>query len=70
MTLQKRNVYLENIPIEEARQALWIALAEIGKDIPLAGETVNLADSLGRVTAEPVWAKISAPHYHAGKSVV
>lgn len=65
MTLQKRNVYLENIPIEEARQALWMALTEIGKDIPLAGETVNLADSLGRVTAESVQAKISAPHYHA-----
>lgn len=65
MTLQKRNVYLENIPIEEARQALWMALAEIGKDIALAGEIVKLADSLGRITAEPVWAKISAPHYHA-----
>lgn len=65
MTLQKRNMYLENIPIEEARTALWMALAEIGKDSPLAGETVKLADSLGRVTSEPVWAKISAPHYHA-----
>ena len=65
MTIQDRNVYLENIPIEEARTALWMALAEIGKDAPLAGEIVKLADSLGRVTAEPVWAKISAPHYHA-----
>jgi len=65
MAIQERNVYLENIPIEEARNALWMALDEAGKNAPLDGETVKLTNSLGRVTSDPVWAKLSAPHYHA-----
>jgi len=32
---------------------------------PLGAETVPLDQALGRVTAEPVWARISSPHYHA-----
>ena len=32
---------------------------------PLDGETVALEDAAGRVTAEPIWAAISSPHYHA-----
>ena len=31
----------------------------------LASETVPVEDALNRVTAEPVFAKISSPHYHA-----
>ena len=30
----------------------------------MAGETMALHDALGRITAEPVWAAISSPHYH------
>ncbi|MEM9950200.1 MAG: molybdopterin biosynthesis protein [Chloroflexota bacterium] len=65
MTIQDRNVYLENIPIDEARSALWMALCELGKDQPLSGEIVKLSQSLGRVTSDAIWAKLSAPHYHA-----
>jgi putative molybdopterin biosynthesis protein len=62
---EKRNIYLENIPIEEAQNALAMALQAVGKNLPLAGEPVLLPDSLGRITAEPIWARISSPHYHS-----
>lgn len=65
MVLEERNVYLENIPIEEARAALYAALEACGKAEPLALEVVNVRHALGRVTAEPIWARLSAPHYHA-----
>ena len=60
----KRKVYLEDIPLEEARRRWWAALEAAGAVEPLGGETVALAAALGRVTAEPVWAKLSSPHYH------
>ena len=63
--MDNRNIYLENIPIEEAQHALAMALHEVGKNQSLAGEIVSLADSLGRITAEPIWARISSPHYHS-----
>jgi len=63
--MQERNVYLENIPIDAAQHALAMALREVGRHQPLAGEMVTLSQALGRITAEPVWARISAPHYHA-----
>jgi molybdopterin molybdotransferase/putative molybdopterin biosynthesis protein len=62
---EKRNIYLENIPIEEAQNALEMALREVGKYQPLTGERLSLADSLGRITADAVWARISSPHYHS-----
>ncbi|MBN1563293.1 MAG: molybdopterin biosynthesis protein [Anaerolineae bacterium] len=61
----ERNIYLEDIPMDEARARLQAALASCGKGTPLPGERVTLDEALGRVTAEPVWAKISSPHYHA-----
>ncbi len=60
-----RKIYLEDIPLEEARGALEEALREAGMAGPLGSETVELTKALGRVTAEAVWAKISSPHYHA-----
>ena len=41
------------------------ALADAGLDAPLLGEPVPLDEVAGRITAEPVWARISSPHYHA-----
>jgi len=61
----KRTVYLEDIPMDEAIARLGEVLAEAGRWQPLAGERVTLEHALGRVTAEPVWAAVSAPHYHA-----
>jgi putative molybdopterin biosynthesis protein len=63
--MDERNIYLEDIPMDEARARLAAALEAAGKAGPLAGEHVALDDALGRVTAEPVWALISSPHYHA-----
>ncbi len=61
----KRNIYLEDIPLEEAWAAFTAALDEAGLARPLPAETVPIAEAAGRVTAEPVWARLSAPHYHA-----
>ncbi len=60
-----RDVYLQEMPLEDAWARLRVALAEAGRDAPLAGEEVLLAEALGRVTAAPVWALLSSPHYHA-----
>ncbi len=57
--------YLEDIPLDQALARWWEALAAVGLDAPLAGEPVALEDALGRMTAEPVWALTSSPHYHA-----
>ena len=65
MTDDERNIYLEDIPMDEARARLQAALESRGKWEPLSGEHIGLDAALGRVTAEPVWAKISSPHYHA-----
>lgn len=61
----KRKIYLEDIPLEEARAAFTAALIEAGLWKPMPAETISLIDARDRVTAEAVWARISAPHYHA-----
>jgi len=62
--MPERNIYLEDIPLEEAQRRLQDALQHAGKAIALDGESVSLADALNRVTAEPVRAHLSSPHYH------
>ena len=57
--------YLEDIPLDEALERWWAALAEAGLDGLLPGEPVTLDEAAGRITAEPVWALASSPHYHA-----
>ena len=63
--MDERNIYLEDIPLAQARARLIDALRAGGRDGPLPGERVALAQSLGRVTAEGVYARLSSPHYHA-----
>ena len=61
----KRNVYLKTTPLGDAL-ALWLARArDEGALGPLGAETVPVADARGRITAEPVAARISSPFYHA-----
>ena len=55
--------YLENAPLDEAVSGYLAALAARG--MCARAETVPTVDSLGRITAEPLYAHISAPHYHA-----
>jgi len=58
-------MYLEDIPLEDALARFWAALERAGALTPLAGEEVPVAEALGRVTAEAVFARVSVPHYHA-----
>jgi putative molybdopterin biosynthesis protein len=60
------DVYLHDIPLPQAWQRLEEALAAAGRWQPLEGEQIPLDErAAGRVLAEPVWARISSPHYHA-----
>lgn len=65
MNLADRNIYLHDVALSEALESWHAALAAQGLLQPLPAETVALDHALGRVTAEPVWARISSPHYHA-----
>ena len=59
-------VYLTDIPLEQAKDRFQTALVEAGLGEILGQEEIPLdQNSLGRVLAESVWAKISSPHYHA-----
>ena len=60
-----RNIYLHDVALDEALASWHAALAEANLLVPLGTEDVSLPDACGRVTAVPVWAKISSPHYHA-----
>lgn len=55
--------YLSNVPLEEAVEGFLAALRERGMAPRV--ETVPVGEALGRVTAAPLYARISAPHYHA-----
>lgn len=57
----KRHVYLAMKGLEEAR-GIFSKVWQGGKTLP---EEINVEDSLGRVTSEPVFAKVSAPSYHS-----
>ena len=60
-----RTVYLKDVPFEEAWTSFRSALESVERWEAAEGETVPLDEALGRVTAEPIWANISSPHYHA-----
>jgi molybdopterin molybdotransferase/putative molybdopterin biosynthesis protein len=58
----KRNVYLQMMPLAQAKQTFleafdWASLA--------GSEIITTSGALGRVTAEPVFANYSSPAYHA-----
>ncbi|MBN1907248.1 MAG: molybdopterin biosynthesis protein [Deltaproteobacteria bacterium] len=57
----KRNVYLDLKTLEDAR-AIFLKRWEGRKTLP---EIIDVDHSLGRITAEPVFARFSAPSYHA-----
>jgi len=60
------SVYLHDIPLPEAQARLKQALQDADLWRVLGIESISLDENaLGRVTAEPIWAKISSPHYHA-----
>jgi putative molybdopterin biosynthesis protein len=67
--MDKKNispVYLHDIPLPEAYRVFQAALKEAGLWGALGVEEILLdLDAVGRVLAEPVWARKSSPHYHA-----
>jgi putative molybdopterin biosynthesis protein len=61
----RSNIYLQATPLKEA-MAKWLEYLEHEGILKhLQSETVDVCESLGRITAEPVYAKISSPFYHA-----
>jgi len=56
-----RKRYLKKTPLKEARE-LFVARVDSST---LTTETVEVDQALHRITAEPVFARISSPHYHA-----
>ncbi|MCC7130543.1 MAG: molybdopterin biosynthesis protein [Anaerolineae bacterium UTCFX2] len=60
------SIYLHDISLDEAQARLEQALRERGLFECLGSEPIPLDEAAaGRVLAEPVWAKISSPNYHA-----
>ncbi len=60
------SVYLHDIPLSQAQARLREALQDANLWRVLGAESIPLDENaLGRVTAEPIWAEISSPHYHA-----
>ena len=60
-----REIYLEGTPLHEALTK-WLSRfdsEESGR--PLPGEIIQVKDSIGRITAEAIIAKISSPFYHS-----
>ena len=60
-----RDYYLSDIPLDEAIRKFDRALADAGALRYTESERVPLDRANGRVTAEPVWAERSSPHYDA-----
>src|SRR4029450_11641164 len=60
-----RQYYLSDIPLSEALQKFHDALAQAGVLTLAEVETLALDQAHGRVTASPVWAVRSSPHYDA-----
>ncbi len=59
-------IYLHDIPLAQAKARLQEALAQAGLWQVLGSERLPLDEAaVGRVLAEPVWARLSSPHYHA-----
>jgi putative molybdopterin biosynthesis protein len=64
--VNRMSVYLHDIPLSQAQERLRQALQEADLWRVLGAEEIPLDENaLGRVTAEPIWAEISSPHYHA-----
>ncbi|MDR7434978.1 MAG: molybdopterin biosynthesis protein [Armatimonadota bacterium] len=63
--MRGRKIYLTDVPLEEALRRWLGILRDRGILRPLEGERVIVEEALGRVTAEPVVALRSSPHYHA-----
>jgi putative molybdopterin biosynthesis protein len=60
-----RRYFLTDLPLEEATRRFFDALTEAGALIPTPAEMLPLTQAQGRITAAPIWAATSSPHYDA-----
>ncbi|NWF52914.1 MAG: molybdopterin biosynthesis protein [Nitrospirae bacterium] len=60
-----REIYLEGTSLEEALENWLLRFDTEFFSRPLPSEIIHVKDSLGRVTAEAIIAKISSPFYHS-----
>lgn len=58
-----RNIYIDNIPLEEAKELFFSRLNLYGSEVNR--EKISILESVGRVAAESVFAKRSSPDYCA-----
>jgi putative molybdopterin biosynthesis protein len=63
--MNKRDIYISNKPLAEARKLWNNALTTHGFFARQTKEAIRVDDSLGRITAEPVFARRSSPSYNA-----
>lgn len=59
---KKRNLYLKTIPVEEAKEKYMTALSDL---IEPKIETVDVRNSLDRITANAIFARYSSPLFNA-----
>ena len=60
---QGRRYYLSDIPLDDALARFFGVLERADALARMPSEIVPLAQARGRVTAAPVWAAVSSPHY-------
>ncbi|MEN8232522.1 MAG: molybdopterin biosynthesis protein [Thermodesulfobacteriota bacterium] len=63
--MDKRNIYIDNMNLDEASELWKQSLSESGCLNPMGSETIPVDESRGRITAEPVFASLSSPFYNA-----
>lgn len=59
---KRRNLYLKTIPVEEAREKYMEAIEEL---IAPRFETIDVRDSLDRITGQAIFARYSSPLFNA-----
>ena len=62
---RQRRYFLNDVPLDQALEGFFTALHEIGALDPKPGVELPLSQAQGRITARPVWALTSSPHYDA-----
>jgi putative molybdopterin biosynthesis protein len=63
--MAKRNIFIDNMDLDDARKLWHQKLTDEGCLQPMQAETITVDESLGRITAEPVFASLSSPFYNA-----
>jgi putative molybdopterin biosynthesis protein len=60
----RKGIYLDNISLNEAIRK-WLEKIQSEHVSPLEQESIPVGQSLGRITSEAIFAKMSSPFYHA-----